>query len=269
MGLDEDALRTAFNRVADSIERTALENPVNAWMRKVSRDALVAVFPAGSSLLEIGCGTGADAVFLAERGFRVAALDVSDRMVELARERAMRRNVTSTVVVVRGRLFDVAPELGSLPWAPFDGAYANFSLTYEASLRALAEVVGPLLKHGAKFLFTVPNKLCLSEPILSLARGHPRGALDRFREPRWASIRERRIQVHAYTTAGVRRSLAGVFEVVAVRGVPVFMPPPSRYHPAMEGLRQPLEKLDDWLSGGFPWRYLGDTTLFKARKIAE
>jgi hypothetical protein len=73
MDLDEDSLRAAFDRVADSIERTARENPVNAWMRKVSREALITVLPAGPSLLEIGCGTGADSVFLADRGFRVAS----------------------------------------------------------------------------------------------------------------------------------------------------------------------------------------------------
>jgi SAM-dependent methyltransferase len=38
--------------------------------------------------LEIGCGTGTNAVFLAQRGFQVTAFDVSPLAIEQARERA-------------------------------------------------------------------------------------------------------------------------------------------------------------------------------------
>ncbi|HID22055.1 MAG TPA: class I SAM-dependent methyltransferase, partial [Planctomycetaceae bacterium] len=43
--------------------------------------------------LELGCGTGTNAVFLAERGFAVTACDVSERAIRLARQRADRANV--------------------------------------------------------------------------------------------------------------------------------------------------------------------------------
>ncbi|NOX56931.1 MAG: class I SAM-dependent methyltransferase [Planctomycetes bacterium] len=43
--------------------------------------------------LELGCGTGTNAVFLAERGFEVTACDVSEQAISLARQRADRANV--------------------------------------------------------------------------------------------------------------------------------------------------------------------------------
>jgi SAM-dependent methyltransferase len=44
--------------------------------------------------LEIGCGTGTNAVFLAEQGFRVTALDVSSLAIEQARKRAAEAGVS-------------------------------------------------------------------------------------------------------------------------------------------------------------------------------
>lgn len=267
MAYDEATPRSAFNRVADTIDATAVQNPINSWMRKTSRRELLAKFPAGSALVEIGCGTGADAVFLAERGYRIAAFDISDRMVELARERVAVRGLERTVRVWRGRLCDVAEELARSPWSPFDGAYANFSLAYEESLRGVAQIVRDLLKPGGWFVFTVPNKLCISEPAIALARLHFKEVLGRLREPRWATIRGSSLRVHAYTPRQVRRLLEGLFAIGGIAGLPVFMPPPYLYHSTFERFRETLESFDDRLAMRFPWRLLGESTLFKVRRV--
>jgi SAM-dependent methyltransferase len=46
---------------------------------------LLAHLPPGGRLLEIGCGAGRDAVFLAEHGFDVVAADASAAMLDQAR----------------------------------------------------------------------------------------------------------------------------------------------------------------------------------------
>jgi 2-polyprenyl-3-methyl-5-hydroxy-6-metoxy-1,4-benzoquinol methylase len=47
--------------------------------------------PAAARVLEIGCGCGRDAVFLAERGFRVVATDASTGMLDAFRQSAGER----------------------------------------------------------------------------------------------------------------------------------------------------------------------------------
>lgn len=266
MSYDEESPRWAFNRVGGEIEAQFTGNPIVAWMRSTNRRELEAAFPPGTTLLEIGCGSGADAVAIAERGCRVAALDISDRMVDATRERARERGVEASVVAMRGRVTDVASRPAALSWVPFDGAYANFSLTYEDSLRAVAEAVHSVLKPGARFLFTLPNRLCFTEPAIAVLRGRPWAVLDRFRDPRWRLIRGVRVRVRAYTVAEVRRVLRGLFEVETYRGLPVFQPPPHLYHPSAGRLVHGLSRRDDLWGGRFPWRELGETTLFRARR---
>lgn len=266
MPYDEESPRLAFNRVGGGIEAQLGHNSIVAWMRSTNRRELEAVFPLGTALLEIGCGAGADAVAFAERGCRVAALDISDRMIDATRERARERRVEASVIALRGRVSDVAAQLAGLPWAPFDGAYANFSLTYEDSLRSVATVVHSVLKTGSRFLFTLPNRLCFTEPAIAVIRGRPRSIFDRFRDPRWIEIRDVRVRVRAYTVREVRRELGDFFELESYRGLPVFQPSSRWYDPSQERLIRNLARLDDRWDRRLPWRLLGETTLFRARR---
>jgi SAM-dependent methyltransferase len=264
---DESALRAAFDRAAETIDATVLTNPVNAWLRRESRRELLAAFPTGSTLLEIGCGTGADAIFLAERDRRVAALDISDRMIERARENVAARKLERSVLMLRGRLDEVANELGRSDWWPFDGAYANFSLAYEESLPEVARIVHSLLKPGARFVFSVPNKLCLFEPAAAFVRLRFGRILRRLHEPLWVTVHDMTVRVRVYSPARIRGITNGLFSIEGLAGMPVFMPPPSLYRPSFDWLRASFESFDNRLARRFPWQLLGDSILFTTRKV--
>ena len=49
--------------------------------------------------LEIGCGTGSNAVWLAEHNFEVTATDVSEMAIQMARDKAANAGVTCTFLV--------------------------------------------------------------------------------------------------------------------------------------------------------------------------
>jgi SAM-dependent methyltransferase len=66
----------------------------------------------GSTVLEIGCGTGTNAIELARRGFRVTAMDVVEQAVQAGREKARAANVTVD--------FRVADVLRDDPGGPYD-----------------------------------------------------------------------------------------------------------------------------------------------------
>jgi SAM-dependent methyltransferase len=82
---DEDA------RVYDEAPNHALSDPVEAaaW-----RAALLRLLPAPPALvLDAGAGTGAISLLLAELGYRVTALDLSEKMLEKARRKAEERGL--------------------------------------------------------------------------------------------------------------------------------------------------------------------------------
>jgi SAM-dependent methyltransferase len=81
--------------------------------------------PAGSDVLEVGCGAGLTATRLAQRGLAVQATDAVPAMVELARERVLAAGVADRVRVDRAdahsleasdAAVDMVVALGVIPW---------------------------------------------------------------------------------------------------------------------------------------------------------
>jgi ubiquinone/menaquinone biosynthesis C-methylase UbiE len=72
---------TAFDRAAGNYARDYAANPVMAWLGNDTFDRLCRLFPPGSRLLEIGCGTGEMALRLAEAGRTVVATDIAPGMI--------------------------------------------------------------------------------------------------------------------------------------------------------------------------------------------
>nr|WP_062339964.1 class I SAM-dependent methyltransferase [Herbidospora sakaeratensis] len=65
---------------------------------------------APGSALDLGCARGADAIWLARRGWRVTAVDVSDVALDGARENAARAGVTDQITFARHDLAVDFPE---------------------------------------------------------------------------------------------------------------------------------------------------------------
>ena len=110
------------------------------------------------SVLDVGCGTGRHSVELATRGYLVTGLDISESMLELARQKADQAGVD--VDWVHGNAKDFSFD------APFDAAIClcegAFGLLgsgddpIEQPL-AILRCVHRALKPGAHCLFTVLN----------------------------------------------------------------------------------------------------------------
>ena len=85
---------------------------------------LLAVFPKGSHLLELNCGTGEDALFLARNGISVTACDASSQMIDVASSR-LRQEAPGAPISFNHLSIERIRELR--PAADFDGAFSNFS----------------------------------------------------------------------------------------------------------------------------------------------
>src|SRR5262245_44265267 len=120
----------AFDSLASSFDERFSGWRSVAAQRDAVRRHLLRAFPEGSSLLELGGGTGEDALFLARQGRRVLLTDGAPSMVERASGKAVQAGLSERIETARmsleelGSLADERERLG-LP--RFDGAYSNFA----------------------------------------------------------------------------------------------------------------------------------------------
>jgi len=139
-------LETVWNRRHQSASPWESGKPC-AELQRVLKERPVAPGRA----LELGCGNGVNAAFLASRGFDVTAVDVSGDVLERARSSARSANVT--VRFVHSDVLKL-PALGGPFSFVFDrGYYQHGRVERDAFERVLERVTAP----GSLYLAIMPN----------------------------------------------------------------------------------------------------------------
>jgi len=259
--------RAAFDSVAADYDGPRGNNELIRDMREEMWRWLDRTVAPESDLLDLGCGTGLDAVRLARRGHRVTATDYSPAMVARTRERAEHEGVISRVrAMTLG-----AHELARLPGAGlFDAAYSNLgALNCVPDLPATARECARLLRPGGALVFTVIGRLCPWELGYYLARGNWARARIRFaRDVVPVGMNRRVVWTRYYAPRELYRAFRPQFRLVHLRGLCTFAPPPyltsvRQRHPQ---LYERLWRLDRRLAGWPLVRAMGDHFLIVMSK---
>ena len=249
----------AYDELAARYDRVPLENRINGYMRRVSRARILGAFPPGSRILEIGCGTGDEALALASRGATVVALDASPEMIRIARRKAADRGLDDRATFLPAEAKDL-PDLADSLSGPFDGGYASFSLAYEPDLAPVARGLDALLRSGASFLASVPSRLCLVEFALALGTAHPAFAGRRLRPEHGHKVGEHFVPIRTYTPRAFAKAMGPHFSLRRLEALPAVVPPPymNRVYARLDGVADLLERVDAVLRPRAPFRSLGD-----------
>lgn len=268
------AIASAFDRVASGYDAHygPQNNQLMSWMRQESLALLMGTFPAKSRLLEIGCGTGDEAVHLAQAGHKVLATDISPMMAMQTAYKARTaglQNRIECLVIPGGHLEALKPA------AAYDGAYASFgSLNCEPGLDHLVSALAGLLRPGAAFVSSVMARWCPVEMVWHLSRGRLRQATHRLRSG-WlpASLQGPddsavSLVVKYYSLGELEHAFSEAFEVESVRALPLLLPPPH-FDSVYRKYRTVFEILVPWelhLRDRWPWHGFGDHFMIVFRR---
>lgn len=218
----------AFDRVAASYDETFTDSMIGRAQRKQVWTRLLSAFPLGQRILELNCGTGEDAQFLAERGRSVVACDASSAMIEVAR-----RRVHNQVGLADLRFGQLANEdLDLMPRRPlFDGAFSNFSgLNCLEDLKPVARNLAGLVRPGGNVLLCLWSRACLVELLWYALHGQFQKAGRRLSGHAAAKVNELTISVAYHTVGQVRRAFDPWFELRTRQAIGLFVPPSYTEH---------------------------------------
>jgi len=193
---------------------------IGGMMRKAVWARCAVRFAVGSRILEMNCGTGEDALWLAQRGVRVLATDVSPAMLRVAQEKLA--DAPRAALTRFQRL--AWEDLDTLDEGPFDGVLSNFGgLNCVADLGGAAHALAAKLRTGAAALLCVMGPVVPWEWIWFLARGDSARAFRRLRRggTEWSGI-----TVHYPSIVEMRRAFAPQFRVLRVSAIGSLLPPP-------------------------------------------
>jgi len=216
------AAATAFDRVADSYDEVFTNSLIGRAQRRKVWAKLLAAFPRGTRILELNCGTGEDARYLARRGRSVVACDASALMMQVAKRHSQLGTDANLEFIHLAN-----EDLGSmLSRKLFDGAFSNFSgLNCIADLRPFACSLAALVKPGSPVLLCLWSRVCIAEFFWYFLHGQPRKACRRFSGKTTAKVGAVTIPVTYPTVSAVRRAFSPWFQLRSRSAVGLFVPP--------------------------------------------
>ncbi|MCS6871066.1 MAG: class I SAM-dependent methyltransferase [Anaerolineae bacterium] len=218
----------AFDRIADTYDADSTNALVSRWLRRQLWAWLATLFPSGSYLLELGCGTGEDAVWFAQRGVRVLATDISPRMLALTEQKAAEHGVAARV---QTQLLDFdRPESWQLPENAFDGVYSNYgALNCTANWSALGTALARVVRPSGCAAFGIINRFSLLETLWHAAHLDLRTASRRWRGKAIAQIGGVDFLIYYPTPRHFCAAFGAAWQPRMLRGWGIFLPPSDLY----------------------------------------
>jgi len=254
-----------FDELAAEYDRSFTHSRCGGVLRAMVWERLAARFAGRERILELGCGTGEDAIFLARRGHRVLAIDASAEMIRQARLKAVFMGCLERIefrVLRMESLEELRAE------APFDGVFSSFgAINCVAELAPLAQRLAGMLPEGSPLLFVTMGRHVPWEWLWFGARGEFAKAFRRL--PR-AGAMWRGTRIFYPRPTELAAALRPAFATEQVRALGSILPPSY----AMDWLnRRPallrrLAALERRMTGSPLAASLADHYILEARRCA-
>jgi SAM-dependent methyltransferase len=242
---------TAFDPVAAQYRALWSDAPSGRYQREAAWREIDPLFGPGSRVLDLGCGTGDDAVHLAARGVDVFGIDESLEMVRIARA----GGVSAYVLAIE--------ELAALE-GPFDGAISNFgALNCVRQLRPVARELGRLVTPGGYVALGLIGKFCLWETAWYLRSLELRKAFRRLRAE--CTAQSLGLRVYCPGTRKLVRAFSPDFRLVRWAGLGLAVPP--SYVKLPETVVRRLAGIDGRLAHRRLWRAMADHRLYIFQRV--
>jgi len=256
-----------FDQMAADYDGVFTRSMIGRAQRNAVWTVLNKTFQSGDHILELNCGTGEDALFLARNSISVTACDASEQMIQVASSR-LRTEAPDASVQFNFLPIERLHELQSATM--FDGAFSNFSgLNCVADLKQTAADLATLLPPGAPLLICLSTRFCIWEMFWFLLHGKFRKAFRRCSGHATAKVGGFSVDVYYPTVRGLHQLFSPSFVMRSCMGVGVAVPPSYvetwiRSHPKLLSLLRAIDRIISTLPG---FRVLGDHMLLHFERV--
>ncbi len=262
---NEANVSKAFGKQAVIFDKIYDSNPIVSYMRHLIRQEVLGRLHANDHILEINAGTGSDALFFAQAGYTVTALEISPEMVNKAQEKIRNHKLENQITFIQKSFEEVSQVDGT-----FDYVYSNFGgLNCTPNLLEVVHQLLSKLKSGGKTTLTILPPFTLWEKLHVLKGDFKIVNRRKFGGPSVAHIEGVSFNCWYYTPKEIIDSLNGLVSEVSVTGLCIFVPPsfiqsfPNKY-PKIFKL---LTKIDQKVSKLPFFNSIGDYFMITYTKI--
>lgn len=265
--INEQKAAEAFSKQSAVFDKTFSGNSIVQYKRQRVRQHIQQYIKPGHQVLELNCGTGEDALWMARYGCRVHATDISTGML----------NELTKKIATYGLENKISTELCSFTQlerlnnkGPYDFIFSNLAgLNCTDRLDKVLASLPDLVTPGGVVTLVLLPKFCLWE-ILLLFKGKFSTAFRRFfsHRGRNANIEGISIQCWYYNPSYIIQGLRNDFALLGIEGLCTLVPPSYIEHFAENypRLYRWLQRREEKWKSKWPWKYIGDYYIISLKK---
>ena len=257
MEVDFNSINKAFTKQSLNYDKDDENNAILQWMRKIVRNHVFLHLKTGDKMLELNAGTGLDALYFSQKGYRIHSTDLSDGMVKEIKEKIKRFNLATQLSCEQCSY----TELNKLNDLRFEYVFSNFGgLNCIPDLQDVIKHLPGLLSPGAYITFVIMPPVCPWEMAFML-KGNFRKAFRRMRKggvP--AHLEGEYFQTYYFTPSEVVKTFGKNFKKISLQGLASISPPPHsvNFQKKFPSVYNSLTRMDEKVSSMFPFNRWAD-----------
>jgi len=234
-------IEVVFDESSEKYDYNVLKNLSRRLMYYFIIEYLLMNFKKEEIVLDLGCGTGLEAIPLAKKGINIVAVDVSQGMLQILKRKIEKYQIKN-IKIHKLAIGEISSLIKIYGEESFDGAYSIFGpLNSEPNIAKFSYSLFKLLKPKGKFVASIINRWY----IYDMLKFKPRMEFGKYKD----------ILFKYYTPFEFILSFKN-FRLNEILGIGIFLPQPKSII-KNEKLINILFKLDKHISKRFPFKYLG------------
>ena len=221
-------MQQAFDTIAGSYDASFTNSIIGIAQREIVWKYLEKSLSQQKkmNILELNSGTGEDALRFANKGHKVLATDISEKMLEIIQEKIYESDLSSQIQVQH---LDIN-EIEKVNFEePFNLVFSNFGgmncIALE-QLNKLPDVIKKILRPNGRLIMTIMPKYCLWETLYFLSKLNFKSSFRRYSDNGCtATLNDLELRTFYYSPGQIKRIFEKYFDVIAVKPVGFFVPP--------------------------------------------
>ena len=212
-------MKADFDQAAQNYDNYFTYSEIGKIQRNLVYEKVQKQLNSIKNILEINCGTGEDAIWLANQGFQVTATDISEKMIEVAQSKS-KVDTLIFKVLDSNNLAEVTEK--------YDFLFSNFgglNCLTKSELGLFFNAAAEVLSDKGKMSLVIMPKNTLWEQFYFLVKFSLEKAFRRKKEVVFANVDGEKVATYYYNPKDIVLLSQVNFEILEVNPIGFFIPP--------------------------------------------
>jgi SAM-dependent methyltransferase len=216
-------MKADFDKAAQNYDTTFTNSIIGKLQRNLVYEQLskILIERKPKTILEINCGTGEDAIWLAKQNFEVVATDISSTMIEIAKSKSALENITFKQADIKDITNDFSAK-------NFDFILSNFgglNCLSKDELTLFFTTIPEILATKSRIFLVIMPKNTLWEQLYFTLKLDFKNAFRRKKDHAIANVDGEKITTYYYNPKDIVNLANANFEIKRLKPIGFFVPP--------------------------------------------